>query len=442
MIESIVDQCSFFWELYLMSGLFAFVFRRRSKFVLRAIAVFAGGILLSFLLPTTPTLSEQISSFFRLLLGILYPRYLILFVYTLFGVWFALDCSLWEAMFAVSAAYCMQHIIYKLYSGLNDLLALLIRDAAVLHSMYASFRFVISYVCMALFWFLFVRKLKRLGGFRINSKYMILLSVAAVTAANILNGIFYVVYLLLSPEELKPLLLIVYFTFPMLLCLLCLFGLLDGTYRETLSENFIKSQALYEKLREQYQTSKRHADTINIKYHDLKRFLENSLFSADAAADIRQAVKQYESLPKTQNNALNIVLAEKLPEMETQRIEFRSNIYAEPLSMLSGTDVYAFFSNLLSNSIEYLKSNPTEERYIALDIQRSGDMLKIRAENPLSGTVTVDRETGLPETTKRDKENHGFGVQSMRQVMQKYGGNLVFDTRGGRFTVIALLPIR
>ncbi|MBQ4426421.1 MAG: ATP-binding protein [Oscillospiraceae bacterium] len=108
---------------------------------------------------------------------------------------------------------------------------------------------------------------------------------------------------------------------------------------------------------------------------------------------------------------------------------------------MHGTDIYSFLSNLLSNAIEYLKTDENAERYIALDIVKSGEMVKIRQENAVSAPITVDRESGLPQTTKADRENHGFGVKSMTEVVSKYGGNILFDSKGGKFTVVALIPI-
>ena len=47
---------------------------------------------------------------------------------------------------------------------------------------------------------------------------------------------------------------------------------------------------------------------------------------------------------------------------------------------------------------------------------------------------------GLPQTTKPDRKNHGFGVKSMRLVIEKYGGVLTMNARGGTFELDALIP--
>ena len=441
MLNVFIDHNSFFGELLVFCGAFAFVFKRRSHFWLRAGTLSAVGLLISQLLPSSLPFNESASPFTTIVLNSIYPRYFILFIVCLFVVWASLECSLWETVFAAVSAYCMQHIMYKSYSALGEFLTYLISDEDTLRLTNNISRLVISLACYALFWFFFVKKLKQLEGFKINNKYMVFLAVAIVTVANSLNGIFYALYYSYPSGETKILFLAVYALLPLLLCYLCILGLLDGTYKQTINENYIKSQALYDKMRLQYEQSKQNTDTINIKYHDLKRFLEKSAFSRDALEDMSRAVEQYESLPKTGNSALNIVLSEKLIEMKNQGIEFHANINASPLSFMSELDVYSFFSNLLSNAVEHLLVDRNAAKYVFLDICQSGEMVKIVQENGLSSPVTVDRSTGLPQTTKPDKLNHGFGVKSMRETVQKYGGNILFNAGIDKFTVVVLLPM-
>ena len=49
-------------------------------------------------------------------------------------------------------------------------------------------------------------------------------------------------------------------------------------------------------------------------------------------------------------------------------------------------------------------------------------MLEIK--NSICKRVEVDKETGLPETTKEDKASHGYGLSNIRKVAQKYCGDI------------------
>ena len=50
-------------------------------------------------------------------------------------------------------------------------------------------------------------------------------------------------------------------------------------------------------------------------------------------------------------------------------------------------------------------------------------------------------QDGVPVTTKRDKENHGFGVKSIQAIARKYGGSTIFQASDGWFVLKVLLPL-
>lgn len=64
----------------------------------------------------------------------------------------------------------------------------------------------------------------------------------------------------------------------------------------------------------------------------------------------------------------------------------------------------------------------------------------IHVENSFDGTVELGTD-GLPETTKADRANHGFGVRSMRLTVERYGGTLTTLAEGGHFHVNAIVPM-
>ena len=47
----------------------------------------------------------------------------------------------------------------------------------------------------------------------------------------------------------------------------------------------------------------------------------------------------------------------------------------------------------------------------------------------------------MPVTTKPNKMYHGFGMKSIRNVVEKYGGTLVIKAEGGIFRLNILLPM-
>ncbi len=76
---------------------------------------------------------------------------------------------------------------------------------------------------------------------------------------------------------------------------------------------------------------------------------------------------------------------------------------------------------------------------ISLSVATKGDFLTIAVENFFTGQISF--EDGLPVTTKEDKDNHGYGTQSIRMLVEKYDGYMKYTTQEDIFTLSILLPI-
>lgn len=48
---------------------------------------------------------------------------------------------------------------------------------------------------------------------------------------------------------------------------------------------------------------------------------------------------------------------------------------------------------------------------------------------------------GLPITTKREKEIHGYGLKSVRYTVEKYGGHMTIHVNENWFQLKILIPM-
>ena len=55
--------------------------------------------------------------------------------------------------------------------------------------------------------------------------------------------------------------------------------------------------------------------------------------------------------------------------------------------------------------------------------------------------MEIDTETGLPQTTKMDKESHGYGLANIRKVAQKYYGDIDISQDENSFTLTVMLMV-
>lgn len=104
-------------------------------------------------------------------------------------------------------------------------------------------------------------------------------------------------------------------------------------------------------------------------------------------------------------------------------------------------DIYALLGNALDNAIECVsKYEDTDKRVVSLNISAKGGFLCIQTNNYMEGELKF--QDGLPVSTKvRKRENHGFGMKSMRHLTDKYGGTMCADIENGIFMLQIVIPM-
>lgn len=143
----------------------------------------------------------------------------------------------------------------------------------------------------------------------------------------------------------------------------------------------------------------------------------------------------------TYNHALDTILTEKSLYCSSHDIQFTCMADGQLLSHMDTADVYSLFGNLLSNAIEAVSSLQNKERrMISLTIRRRNDFVHILIENYYDSRLTFNN--GLPVSTKEDAHLHGYGLKSVRYLIEKYHGNLTINADEDVFHVNILLPLK
>lgn len=72
-------------------------------------------------------------------------------------------------------------------------------------------------------------------------------------------------------------------------------------------------------------------------------------------------------------------------------------------------------------------------REVSLEMQEMPWGLLIQINN--SCAFEDNREAGRPKTTKKNKKEHGIGLQNVETAVDRYGGKARYEYREGRFHV-------
>ncbi len=139
------------------------------------------------------------------------------------------------------------------------------------------------------------------------------------------------------------------------------------------------------------------------------------------------------------NDIINSLLAGKSAVMESSNISYNFKVSLPDNLPIEGLDICSLIGNALDNAIEAsLKLNP-EDRHISLNLIVQRGMFILNSVNstpPVQGT-----KNGRFLTSKSDKSMHGFGLENMRFIADKYCGTMEIQTENNKFDLLVTLPV-
>ena len=231
----------------------------------------------------------------------------------------------------------------------------------------------------------------------------------------------------------------------LLCCFLAIVLLIELPRRSQTEAELQTIVQLRDKEKNQYKVMKENMDIINIKCHDLKHQLHTLIDSdKDLASEevekIGNAVNIYQSAYQTDNDALNVVLMEKDMICKSKNISLSCIIDAAKLNFMKPYDIYALFGNIMDNAIEAVSKLDPDKRSIGLQINSKGNFLTITEYNGYQGTLNF--RDGLPLTTKQSETYHGYGMKSIRYIVNQYKGNMRISTEKNIFELIVFFQLR
>ena len=93
-------------------------------------------------------------------------------------------------------------------------------------------------------------------------------------------------------------------------------------------------------------------------------------------------------------------------------------------------DICRIFINLLDNSINALKNYNDNDKIIFISCKKNNNNIYIKCENKFS------------ENNKKFKKNselHGYGLKIVKDIAQKYDGDLIIDIQDSTYKTLVVL---
>ncbi len=128
----------------------------------------------------------------------------------------------------------------------------------------------------------------------------------------------------------------------------------------------------------------------------------------------------------TDNDTLNAILNYLSHKCSNSKIKFHCLITSNNIECFSAADISVILTNLVSNALEACTGSSETE--IELQLYEQKNYFCISVKNPITRSVLI--RNPFLVTTKQDKDMHGFGVESVKLLAEKYNGITKFREDG------------
>lgn len=444
-------KIQFMAELLFAEGMIVFRLKRRDYFIWRVVLALAVCFGVALALPII-----DYNAFYCSLI------FIVLFIVTVVMLRLCFSAGWVTILFYALAGYAIQHLAYELF----DLIVVLtgmnggrpmgnygeefdtpsIDASGINGTLFTSNIFIwglwlLIYFAIYLYGYLFVsNNMEKYSSFEQKNFELI----AVIVVILISSVIFSSVTTYYSIDNFDKGYIILSYLYNIFCTVLAVYIQFGFSRRKKLQEDYETVNKLWEQQKLQYEQSKANINFINLKCHDLKHQIRTigrrSEIDSDTLKEMESIISIYDSNVKTDNEALDTILTEKSLQCGRHNIQLSCIADGKGLSFMANTDLYSLFGNLIDNAIEAVENLPDDKRTISLSVKVVRSMVYINIYNYFSGELRFDGK--LPQTTKADKVNHGFGMKSIQFICDKYGGEISISARNNIFTLNIVLPVQ
>ena len=212
-------------------------------------------------------------------------------------------------------------------------------------------------------------------------------------------------------------------------------------------------QLEYSILQQAFKSQEKSVEETKILYqwvrsirHDLKQHFQVALTMLHSGK-INEAVDYMEKYNDTvldgisnkvfcDNDVVNYIINSKSKICSDRHIKIYIYI-ANEIPEFSDLDLCLLLGNALDNAIEGVSGDGNNEIY--LELRNVDNFFMISVKNTITNSVLEYNPNLI--STKNEKEVHGLGILSMKEVVQKYNGSIEFYESDNKFCCDMLLDI-
>ena len=372
--------------------------------------------------------------------------FLILFTCCAISLYFVYNISIQNIFLISITAYTSQHLAYQAYNVLTTFLSIeeklsfisygnipLNVNLTYLNIISFSILLIVYVIIYTIVFVIFNERINK-DEAKISNFSIVLISGLILLIDIIINSI--IIY---SDKFKGKEVSIIICVYNILCCLMVLFLLFNILNIKQLKTELTITSQLLNKAEEQYKQNKENVDLINIKCHDLKHQIRNfgnkANISNETVKELENIINIYDSNIKTNNDALDLILTEKSLLCQKKNINLKCFADCSKLNFITEADLYSLFGNMIDNAIEAVtKIEDVNKRSISLIVRNALSCTSIFISNYYEGKIILDNN-GMPKTTKLNNGYHGYGLKSIKLIVDKYDGDFKIDIKDSIFMI-------
>lgn len=156
------------------------------------------------------------------------------------------------------------------------------------------------------------------------------------------------------------------------------------------------------------------------KYDEAKKYIDS----------MNESVKETENRFSTGSYLADAILSHKSDEIKNDKIdiEFSGTV---PSERISNNDLCTILTNSIDNAARACKELAPCKIKVTSDETKKGCTLTV--SNPVLKKVEIKNNS--IKTSKKDAQNHGFGIENIKKVTEKYHGFVRLSCTDSEFTI-------
>lgn len=179
------------------------------------------------------------------------------------------------------------------------------------------------------------------------------------------------------------------------------------------------------------------------KVSRMKHDYKNMLISVRAElerGDLNQALRaidnqlgnvELNNLKLSHYYPLDAVVGYKFQVAVDKGIDIETEYMIEGIPTIKNEDLCIIIGNALDNAIEYLDSHKECNHLINVKVAYKKGIMNIQISNPVIDNVVIVDGNMMPST--KCECNHGYGLKSIKYIVEKYDGIIVLENVDNRF---------